>query len=128
MIIIEKSKQKDENLSQVARRFKDFHKFKIEKNQIDALQEADADIDFEEIIVGKNQSIEKPYLRITGRPNPDTVRPEPVLHKALQFFLEKYSKDRNYEYFISELRSVRQDLTVQHIKNSFTVRVYEENL
>lgn len=78
--------------------------------------------------MGKNQSIEKPYLRITGRPNPDTVRPEPILKKALKHFLEKYAKDKNYEYLISQLRSIRQDLTVQHIKNGFTIQVYEENL
>jgi hypothetical protein len=75
--------------------------------------------------VGKSQNIEKPYLRITGRPNPDTVRPEPILKKALKHHLEKYYKDKNYEYLISELRSIRQDLTVQHIKNCFTVQVYE---
>ncbi len=75
--------------------------------------------------MGKNQSIEKPYLRITGRPNPDTVRPEPILKKALKHFLDKYQKDKNYEYLISQLRSIRQDLTVQHIKNGFTIQVYE---
>jgi hypothetical protein len=74
--------------------------------------------------VGKSQSIEKPYLRITGRPNPDTVRPEAVLNKALKYHLDKYEKDKNYEYLIGELRSIRQDLTVQHIKNGFTVQVY----
>ena len=28
-----------------------------------------------EKIVGKSKSIEKPYLRITGRPDLDTIRP-----------------------------------------------------
>jgi hypothetical protein len=54
------------------------------------------DIHFDDIIVGKSQSIEKPYLRITGRPNPETVRPEPILKKALKFFINKYLKDNNY--------------------------------
>lgn len=78
--------------------------------------------------MGKSQSIEKPYLRITGRPNPDTVRPEHILRKAMKHFIDKYNKDKNYEYLISQLRSVRQDLTVQHVKNDFTVQVYEFNL
>lgn len=109
----------------MARRFKDFNKLKSDNYQKDAIEEGDDELDFEEVIVGKNQSIEKPYLRITGRPNPDTVRPENILKKALSHFLAKYQEDKNYEYFISQLRSIRQDLTVQHIKNGFTVQVYE---
>lgn len=92
--------------------------------QRDLAVDDDDDIDFEEVIVGKSQSIEKPYLRITGRPNPDIVRPEPILKKALKVFLDKYHKDKNYEYFISQIKSIRQDLTVQHIKNGFTVEAY----
>jgi hypothetical protein len=46
------------------------------------------------------------------------------LKKALKYHLDKYEKDKNYEYLIGELRSIRQDLTVQHIKNGFTVQVY----
>ena len=96
---------------------------KVLKVQKDTINEDDEMIT-DETIVGKSQNIEKPYLRITGRPNPETVRPEPVLRKALKFFLDKYKKGCDYEYLISQFKSIRQDLTVQHIKNSLTVQVY----
>ena len=31
--------------------------------------------DLNENIIGKSKSIEKPYLRITGCPDPETIRP-----------------------------------------------------
>ena len=57
------------------------------------------------------------------------MRPEYILKKALSVFLRKF-KDEGAEYvYISEqFRSIRQDLLIQHIKNSFTVRVYEKNV
>lgn len=79
-------------------------------------------------IVGKSKSIEKPYLRITGCPDPETIRPEHILKRALKYFLDQYKKGRSYEYLIEQFRSIRQDLTVQNIKSSLTVQVYEENL
>lgn len=82
----------------------------------------------DELIVGRSEKLEKPYLRITGRPNPDTVRPEHILKKALAHFLNRYKEGCSYEYLISEFKSLRQDLTVQHIKNGLTVQVYEENM
>jgi hypothetical protein len=48
------------------------------------------------------------------------VRPEPVLRKALDM-VEK--TDRDYYYRCDQLKSMRQDLTVQRIHNEFTVRV-----
>eukprot|EP00252_Welwitschia_mirabilis_P019719 TRINITY_DN4645_c0_g1_i4.p1 TRINITY_DN4645_c0_g1~~TRINITY_DN4645_c0_g1_i4.p1 ORF type:complete len:920 (+),score=183.14 TRINITY_DN4645_c0_g1_i4:460-3219(+) len=73
-------------------------------------------------IKGTCQEIEKRYLRLTSTPDPNTVRPEEVLHEALTM-VENSSK--NYLYKCDQLKSIRQDLTVQRIRNEFTVKVYE---
>ncbi|KAL9103161.1 MAG: hypothetical protein Q9163_001766 [Psora crenata] len=76
-------------------------------------------------IVGRCQDLEKKYFRLTSAPNPDTVRPLPVLEKTLEFLKKKWKKESNYSYTCDQLKSLRQDLTVQHIKTAFTVSVYE---
>lgn len=70
-------------------------------------------------IIGTSQSLEKQYLRITGMPDPKTVRPEPVLKKVLEYLRSKNRQGESYEYIIWQFRSLRQDLLIQHIKNSF---------
>ncbi|KAL4738894.1 SAC3/GANP/Nin1/mts3/eIF-3 p25 family-domain-containing protein [Aspergillus similis] len=76
-------------------------------------------------VVGKCQDLEKRYFRLTSAPNPDTVRPLPVLMKTLDLLKKKWKKDNNYTYICDQFKSLRQDLTVQHIRNEFTVSVYE---
>ncbi|KAJ8575422.1 hypothetical protein ON010_g3799 [Phytophthora cinnamomi] len=87
----------------------------------------DGDLDLAAMVIkGTSQTIEKEYLRLTSPPHPSTVRPEPVLHKALELVKSKWKKgDHDYIYACSQLKSIRQDCTVQHIKNEFTVTVYE---
>ncbi|KAF2275616.1 uncharacterized protein EI97DRAFT_474943 [Westerdykella ornata] len=76
-------------------------------------------------IVGTNMSLEKSYFRLTAPPKPETVRPQHVLEKTLDMLRKKWKSEKNYNYICNQFKSLRQDLTVQHIKNSFTVRVYE---
>lgn len=76
-------------------------------------------------VVGRCQNLEKKYFRLTSAPNPDTVRPLPVLQKTLDFLKLKWRKENNYSYICDQFKSLRQDLTVQHIKTDFTVSVYE---
>ncbi|KAI7834363.1 SAC3/GANP/Nin1/mts3/eIF-3 p25 family-domain-containing protein [Kickxella alabastrina] len=59
-------------------------------------------------IVGTCAKLEKSYLRLTSAPDPSQVRPLSQLH-----------------YICDQLKSMRQDLTVQRITNEFTVEVYE---
>ncbi|KAL8439433.1 hypothetical protein Efla_004597 [Eimeria flavescens] len=100
-----------------------------------------------ERIVGRNMEIEKPYLRLTNAPDPATVRPEHVLRKTLRFLLQVSAEEetaaaaaappaaaaaggqqqRGWTYLDEQFRSLRQDLTVQHIANDFTREVYEQN-
>ncbi|BCS30395.1 SAC3/GANP domain protein [Aspergillus puulaauensis] len=76
-------------------------------------------------VVGRCQDLEKRYFRLTSAPNPDTVRPLSVLVKTLDLLKKKWKKDNNYTYICDQFKSLRQDLTVQHIRNEFTVSVYE---
>ncbi len=79
----------------------------------------------EDTVIGTCKSLEKSYLRITSAVDPSTVRPLQVLQQSLVFLIEKWKKEANYTYICDQLKSVRQDLTVQRIKNDFTVKVYE---
>jgi hypothetical protein len=76
-------------------------------------------------IVGRSEKLEKNYFRLTSAPNPDTVRPLDVLKKTLEHLKKKWRDESNYVYICDQFKSLRQDLTVQHIKNDFTVNVYE---
>ncbi len=76
-------------------------------------------------VIGRSQKMEKNYFRLTSAPNPDTVRPLPVLQQTLELLKRKWKQEANYTYICDQFKSLRQDLTVQHIKNEFTVNVYE---
>ncbi|KAJ9606932.1 hypothetical protein H2200_008943 [Cladophialophora chaetospira] len=76
-------------------------------------------------IIGRSQKLEKNYFRLTSAPNPDDVRPLEVLRKTLELLKKKWRSEANYVYICDQFKSLRQDLTVQHIKNEFTTSVYE---
>lgn len=84
-----------------------------------------APADIQGPVVGLCQTLEKRYFRLTSAPKPETVRPQPVLEKTLELLRKKWKTDHNYSYICDQFKSMRQDLTVQHIKNAFTVNVYE---
>lgn len=78
-------------------------------------------------LVGICQDLEKKYFRLTSAPDPSRVRPLEVLKKSLEYILAKFNNnlDVKYNYICDQLKSIRQDLTVQLIQNEFTVHVYE---
>ncbi|KAK6337761.1 hypothetical protein TWF696_001241 [Orbilia brochopaga] len=76
-------------------------------------------------VVGRSTKLEKRYLRLTSAPDPDTVRPLHVLEKTLDLLKSKWKAENNYSYICDQFKSLRQDLTVQHIKTDFTISVYE---
>ncbi|KAK9903296.1 hypothetical protein WJX75_002137 [Coccomyxa subellipsoidea] len=76
-------------------------------------------------VYGQNSQLEKEYLRLTSMPTLEAVRPPVVLKKALKLVQQRWLQDADYEYACEQLKSIRQDLTVQHIRNEFTVHVYE---
>jgi hypothetical protein len=76
-------------------------------------------------VVGTCQVLEKQYFRLTAPPIPSQVRPEHILRQTLELLKKKWKKEGNYNYICDQFKSMRQDLTVQRIKNEFTVTVYE---
>uniref|UniRef100_A0A0K0FGL9 Leukocyte receptor cluster member 8 (inferred by orthology to a human protein) n=1 Tax=Strongyloides venezuelensis TaxID=75913 RepID=A0A0K0FGL9_STRVS len=85
-----------------------------------------SEINMDENFVGTSTELERRYLRLTERPRPDQVRPEAVLKKSIRHVLNKYHKTRSYDYAGGQLKSIRQDLCVQNIRNPFAIYVYEE--
>ncbi|KAI9146132.1 SAC3/GANP/Nin1/mts3/eIF-3 p25 family-domain-containing protein [Paraphysoderma sedebokerense] len=76
-------------------------------------------------LVGTCQTLEKPYLRLTEAPKPEQVRPLPVLKKAFARLKQKWKNEGNYTYICDQLKSLRQDMVVQRIRNEFAAHVYE---
>lgn len=76
-------------------------------------------------VVGRCMELEKQYFRLTSAPNPDHVRPLHVLERTLELLKKKWKAENNYNYICDQFKSLRQDLTVQHIKDAFTIEVYE---
>lgn len=69
--------------------------------------------------------MEKEYLRLTSSPDPQKVRPLAVLQESLKLVKKKWVQDHDYNSALSQLKSIRQDVTVQHLTGKFVVDVYE---
>ena len=93
-------------------------------NEANATMMRQADIT-EGSIVGTNMTVLKPYLRLTGPPNPAATRPLAVLQQALKLLRKHWGQNKDYSYICDQLKSIRQDLSVQNIRNEFTIQVYE---
>lgn len=57
--------------------------------------------------------LEKPYLRLTTFPRKESVRPMPVLQRALVHIQQRYLQTEDFDWCNEQLKSLRQDLTVQ---------------
>ena len=76
-------------------------------------------------LVGENSNLEKPYLRLTTFPRKEDVRPLKVLIKSLAHIKCRYLQTEDFDWANEQLKSVRQDMTVQRLRNRFVLDVYE---
>lgn len=74
---------------------------------------------------GTCMSLEKPYLRLTTHPRPEAVRPLHVLKKSFEHIKTHYVETEDFDWSNEQLKSLRQDLSVQGIRNNFALAVYE---
>ena len=74
-------------------------------------------------------SVTRPYQRLTSAPSPSFVRPLPVLSSSLEHIAALSSSGASYDRVLSELRSVRQDITLQGLAmTSLSFDVYYFNM
>ena len=93
------------------------------------------DHDYERMTVkGTCTTLDKEYLRLTSPPRSELVRPQRILEQHLSNLKQSYyaegknihnGKVREYDWYCSQFKAIRQDLTVQRIVNAFAVDVYE---
>jgi hypothetical protein len=106
-------------------------------------------------VKGTCRILEKEYLRLTSPPKAELVRPQSILEQHLSNLKSSYygtspttssstahhhpphthsqqqerkvhnGKSRDYHWYCSQFKAIRQDLTVQRIQNAFAVDVYE---
>ena len=82
-------------------------------------------VQIQQPLVGTSTAIEKSYLRLTTAPKSCEVRPLIVLQKSLVHIKAHYVQHDDFEYANEQLKSIRQDITVQHLRNEFVLNVYE---
>lgn len=79
-------------------------------------------------IKGTCKTLEKSYFRLTSAPDPRTVRPEPILRKALKRLNALLAKGEvTYFYALDQFKGMRQDCVVQAIKGPLALDIYESH-
>lgn len=95
---------------------------KQNNTHIDIYDDTTKDIKF---IIGTCLKLEKSFLRLTTIPDPNTVRPKNILKESFKMVLNHWNTYHDYKYCCDQQKSIRQDLSIQHIRDTFTIHVYE---
>ena len=78
------------------------------------------------VVVGTSEALEKRYLRLTAAPRPGDVRPPRVLRAALERLVAlSAAGEVDYFYLEDQFKALRQDATVQHLRDEVAVQIYE---
>lgn len=75
--------------------------------------------------VGTCQNLEKPFSRLSTFPKAEEVRPLSILMCAYEHIKRRFNETRDFAWANEQMKSLRQDLTVQGIRNEFVLGVYE---
>lgn len=82
--------------------------------------------DFESAkITGNNTTVLKDFFRLTREARPGEIRTKKTCAKALNLIVKKWNSEHDYRWCENQLKSLRQDLKVQHIRDKLAVRTYE---
>jgi len=125
---LNKNRFESKKLANRAQRFEKEHpaKKRVMRSIFNLEREIKSNIgSLDSCVIGTCQDLEKEYLRLTNAPEASNVRPLSILKKSLEYVLDKYAKTNEYRYICDQLKAIRQDLTVQMIRNDFTIKVYE---
>lgn len=68
-------------------------------------------------VSGTCTDLEKDYLRLTSQADPSRVRDPATLARALTMVKRRWIDTQSYEYCCNQLKSIRQDCTVQHLRD-----------
>jgi len=100
-------------------------RFKGTHNETGSTETHNKSVQIPGSVIGVSQQIEKDFFRLTCEADPSKVRPLEILKKSLLAIKKHWLLSQNYDYTHNQLKSIRQDLTVQSIKTPFTLQVYE---
>ncbi len=82
--------------------------------------------EFSKPLVGTSKALEKNFLRLTTEPRVEDVRPQVVLKRAMKMVKRRWKNEQvDYKWACEQLKAIRQDLSVQNVRNDITVDVYQ---